>query len=81
MPAENLKCKECGRTYPLQALFVCDYCFGPLEVTYDYDKIRRRAGAPPRIASVTGRRPSGVMPTSCLWTGAPKSTCRRASRR
>jgi threonine synthase len=41
--AENLKCKECGRTYPLQALFVCDYCFGPLEVAYDYDKIRRRA--------------------------------------
>jgi threonine synthase len=43
MTAEHLKCKECGRTYPLEALFVCEYCFGPLEVTYDYDKIRRRA--------------------------------------
>ncbi len=41
--AESLRCKECGRTYPLQALFVCDYCFGPLEVAYDYEKIRRRA--------------------------------------
>lgn len=41
--AENLKCKECGRTYPLEALFVCDFCFGPLEVSYDYEKIRRRA--------------------------------------
>ncbi|MCL6105825.1 MAG: threonine synthase [Actinobacteria bacterium] len=41
--AESLRCKECGRTYPLQALFVCDYCFGPLEVVYDYEKIRRRA--------------------------------------
>ena len=43
MTADHLKCKECGRTYPLEALFVCDYCFGPLEVAYDYDKIRRRA--------------------------------------
>ncbi len=43
MPAEQLKCKECGRTYPLRALFVCEYCFGPLEVAYDYEKIRRRA--------------------------------------
>jgi len=41
--AENLKCKECGRTYPLEALFVCEFCFGPLEVAYDYEKIRRRA--------------------------------------
>ncbi len=41
--AEHLKCKECGRTYPLEALFVCDFCFGPLEVSYDYEKIRRRA--------------------------------------
>jgi threonine synthase len=41
--AENLKCRECGRTYPLEALFVCEYCFGPLEVAYDYEKIRRRA--------------------------------------
>lgn len=41
--AENLKCRECGRTYPLEPLFVCDFCFGPLEVAYDYDKIRRRA--------------------------------------
>ncbi len=41
--AESLRCKECGRTYPLKALFVCEFCFGPLEVAYDYEKIRRRA--------------------------------------
>lgn len=33
----SLKCKECGRQFPLQALHVCDYCFGPLEVIYDYE--------------------------------------------
>jgi threonine synthase len=34
-----LFCKECGREYPVQPLNVCDFCFGPLEVTYDYDAI------------------------------------------
>jgi threonine synthase len=33
---EGLRCRECGRSYPAAALHVCDFCFGPLEVTYDY---------------------------------------------
>src|SRR5438067_12621705 len=36
---EALTCRECARTYPVEALHVCDYCFGPLEVTYDYEAI------------------------------------------
>ena len=36
-----LKCKECGAEYELQAKHVCDLCFGPLEVKYDYEAIRR----------------------------------------
>jgi len=36
----NLKCRECGQEYPAEPLHVCDNCFGPLEVTYDYAKIR-----------------------------------------
>ena len=35
----GLRCRECGRTYPAEALHVCDFCFGPLEVTYDYERI------------------------------------------
>jgi threonine synthase len=35
-----LKCRECGREYPLSATHVCEYDFGPLEVVYDYDRIR-----------------------------------------
>jgi len=35
-----LKCRECGREYPLEAKHVCEFDFGPLEVAYDYDKIR-----------------------------------------
>ena len=39
---KGLICKECGREYPAEALNVCDFCFGPLEVTYDYDAISRQ---------------------------------------
>src|SRR3954463_5283732 len=39
MAVEALKCKECGETYALEARFVCDICFGPLEVTYDYSDL------------------------------------------
>lgn len=38
---KGLKCRECGRPYPKQALYVCEYCFGPLEVDYDYEKIKK----------------------------------------
>src|SRR3954451_9788509 len=34
MPAEALKCKECSTAYPLEARYVCERCFGPLEVAY-----------------------------------------------
>ena len=37
---ESLRCRECARTYPVEALHVCEFCFGPLEVAYDYDAIR-----------------------------------------
>lgn len=36
-----LKCKECSAEYELKAMHVCEYCFGPLEVAYDYDQLRR----------------------------------------
>ena len=35
MAIESLRCKECGTTYELDASFVCEQCFGPLEVAYD----------------------------------------------
>ncbi|GBD22385.1 Threonine synthase [bacterium HR29] len=39
--ATELRCRECHRSYPLQALHACEFCFGPLEVQYDYDALRR----------------------------------------
>jgi threonine synthase len=50
MAVESLKCKECGETYALDARFVCEQCFGPLEVSYDFsdldpDEARRKIQA------------------------------------
>jgi threonine synthase len=36
-----LKCRECAREYPLAATHVCEFDFGPLEVAYDYERIRK----------------------------------------
>ncbi len=35
----KLRCRECGYEYPIEPLHFCEYCFGPLEVDYDYDAI------------------------------------------
>ena len=53
MAIEALKCKECGAAYPLEARYVCDACFGPLEVAYDFSGLdaaatRRRIQAGPQ---------------------------------
>ncbi|GAB4387377.1 MAG: threonine synthase [Thermodesulfovibrionales bacterium] len=37
---KGLKCRECGREYPVEPIYVCEFCFGPLEAAYDYDGIR-----------------------------------------
>jgi len=39
--AKSLRCRECGRVYPLDPVHVCEFCFGPLEVFYDYEAMRR----------------------------------------
>src|SRR6185503_6066944 len=36
----GLRCRECGREYDVAPIFTCEWCFGPLEVAYDYDAIR-----------------------------------------
>ncbi len=37
-----LQCRECGRAYEPIAVHVCEFCFGPLEVQFDYQAIRDR---------------------------------------
>ena len=38
---KNLRCRECDNEYPVEPLNVCELCFGPLEVNYDYESIAR----------------------------------------
>jgi threonine synthase len=53
MPPEALRCKECKTEYPLDARYVCEQCFGPLEVKYasragsDPAELKRRIQAGP----------------------------------
>jgi len=39
---QGLKCRECKKTYPPEPLHVCEFCFGPLEVSYNYDEIKTK---------------------------------------
>jgi threonine synthase len=53
MSVQALQCKECRKTYPLDARYVCEHCFGPLEVAYDHsgldpESTRRRIQAGPQ---------------------------------
>ncbi|MBS1806777.1 MAG: threonine synthase [Acidobacteria bacterium] len=38
---KGLKCRECGAPYPVAPVAICEECFGPLEVDYDYDAIKK----------------------------------------
>ena len=49
---QGLRCRECGREYETAPIYTCEWCFGPLEVAYDYDAIktavsREKIGAGP----------------------------------
>jgi threonine synthase len=53
MAVQALQCKECRESYPLEARYVCERCFGPLEVEYDLSGLdpaetRRRIQAGPQ---------------------------------
>ncbi|MBV8050738.1 MAG: threonine synthase [Acidobacteriaceae bacterium] len=50
----ELRCRECGKTWGNQPRSICDDCFSPLEVSYDYDALR------PAIARerIAGRAPN-----------------------
>jgi threonine synthase len=78
MPPESLRCKECKNTYSLDAQYVCERCFGPLEVAYasrsntDPAELRRRIQSGPhslwRYADFLPVRtpPRGTLPAG--WT-------------
>jgi threonine synthase len=50
----GLACRECGADYPQQPVHVCEACFGPLEVRYDYDEQGRIGRDASIVVSMTG---------------------------
>jgi threonine synthase len=72
---EALKCKECGERYPLDARYVCDVCFGPLEVAYDFSGLkaeeakRRIQGGPHDIWRYADFLPFEQRPQTALAAG------------
>jgi len=40
MASYELRCRECGKRWGNQPRSICDDCFSPLEVTYDYEEAR-----------------------------------------
>ena len=70
---EGLRCRECARTYPAEALHVCEFCFGPLEVAYDYEAIaasvtRETIAAGPQ----TIWRYADLLPADATGAGRPR---------
>src|SRR5687767_1956854 len=74
---QGLRCRECARPYPAEALHVCEFCFGPLEVAYDYEAItatvnRERIAAGPhtiwRYADLLPADPVGAVDLGAGFT-------------
>jgi len=77
MAVDALKCRECATEYPLEARYVCERCFGPLEVAYsreealDVEALRRRIQAGPQTIWRYGdflpltTPPRNALPTGC----------------
>jgi threonine synthase len=75
MAPSTLRCKECKATYPLEARFVCEQCFGPLEVAYDHSGIdapeakRKMQAGPAGIWRYADFLPFGERPRDPLQPG------------
>jgi threonine synthase len=80
LAVSHLQCKECKERYELDALYVCERCFGPLEARYEHDHLtgdiaelrRRIQGGPQNIW-----RYADFLP---LAAGPPGPSARLASR-
>jgi threonine synthase len=66
---KSLRCRECGREVPVRPQAVCEECFGPLEVIYDYEAVGRAVGR-----DEIGRRPPSMWRYRELLPGAVGAT-------
>jgi threonine synthase len=75
MAVQALACKECGSEYELEARYVCERCFGPLEVRYDFGSLdvegvkRRIQAGPQNLWRYADFLPFAQAPRSALPAG------------
>jgi threonine synthase len=75
MSVVSLSCRECGEKYELEASFVCEVCFGPLEVEYDLSGLdaaetrRKIQAGPASIWRYADFLPFEQRPQSALGAG------------
>ena len=87
----GLQCRECGQEYAKKPLHVCENCFGPLEIHYDYDghqkshqpRKDRCARAQPVALSRTfaDRRRTARRSVFGLYAAGARPSSRRGARR
>ncbi len=72
---KGLRCRECGREFPKEALYVCEFCFGSLEAAYDYDGIKKSMtrekimGGPKSLWRYRDLLPIDEGPTAGFYSG------------
>src|SRR2546425_876613 len=87
MPQYELRCRECGKSWGNQPRSICDDCFSPLEVSYDYDALRSQvtreqiAQGPPSMWRYSGLLPLPENFQPPPISNPPKSSARRYSAR
>ncbi|MEW6046484.1 MAG: threonine synthase, partial [Bacillota bacterium] len=55
MAAVGLRCRECGKSFPVSPVYACDDCFGPLEVVYDFGRV-----SPEQLAASIASGPKSI---------------------
>ena len=87
MAPTSLSCKECGTSYPLEARYVCEQCFGPLEVAYDHSGLdpaeakRKIQAGPQGIWRYADFLPFGERPARPAAARPDAARARRPARR
>lgn len=82
-PARDLRCRECGSTYDLAPVHVCELCFGPLEISYDEPALREVsrasiAAGPPSMWRYAALLPAGADPATRVTLDAGHTRLVRA---
>ena len=80
MAVVGLACRECGKRYPVEPIFVCEDCFGPLEAQYDLGNLTG-----PALREQITRGPASIwryealLPASAFPNGISRPGSRRSS--